>query len=91
MWLTLINDKHGQVPADRKLAIVVVRHQDGRRSLFYKYWPVGVNCTLFKHLEKLIKRHILRLLKELNLFQNGPHDFLKYRSCPSNMPTFWRR
>lgn len=78
----------GIVPEDWKLANVTPLFKTGDKSKVENYRPVSLTCILGKILEKIIKKHIERVMVENKSIQGSQHGFSQGKSCLSNLLIF---
>ena len=79
--------KEGVVLFEWKEANIIPLFLKGSRNKSENYKPVSLTSVICKLLQRLIKDHMMNLVryKLLNSFQHG---FLKARSCLTNMLCF---
>merc|ERR1712106_779392 len=70
----------GKIPDIDKLAYVTSIHKGGSKLKPEQYRPVSLTSHVMKIFERVIKRNIMKHLKEQNLINPGPHGFVLGRS-----------
>ncbi|XP_014679397.1 PREDICTED: RNA-directed DNA polymerase from mobile element jockey-like [Priapulus caudatus] len=77
----------GQLPSDRKKALVTPVYKKGDRHACENYRPVSLTCVCGKLLEHVIYRHILSHLETHNILTNVQHGFRREHSCETQLLT----
>ena len=75
----------GRLPVDWKLANVVPVFKSGKNTLADNYRPVSLTSIIVKTLERLIHKHIMKFLMDLNLLCDNQHGFRQSRSCVTQL------
>ena len=77
--------KEGVVPFEWKEANIIPLFKKGSRNKSKNYRPVSLTSVICKLLERLIKDHMVDFLVRHKLLNSSQHEFLKARSCLTNM------
>ena len=80
--------KEGVVPFEWKEANIIPLFKKGSRNKSENYRPVSLTSVICKLLERLIKDHMVDFLVKHKLLNSSQHEFLKVRSCLTNMLCF---
>ena len=80
--------KEGVVPFEWKEANIIPLFKKGSRNKSENYRPVSLMSVICKLLERLIKDHMVDFLVKHKLLNSSQHEFLKARSCLTNMLCF---
>ena len=75
----------GRLPVDWKLANVVPVFKSGKNTLADNYRPVSLTSIIVKTSERLIHKHIMKILMGLNLLCDNQHGFRQSRSCVTKL------
>ena len=80
--------EEGVVPLEWKEANIIPLFKKGSRSKSENYRPVSLTSVICKLLQRLIKGHLVDFLVKNKLINPSQHEFLKARSCLTNMLCF---
>ena len=80
--------KEGVVPFEWKEANIIPLFKKGSRNKSENYRPVSLTSVICKLLERLIKDHMVDFLVKHKLLNSSQHEFLKARSCLTNVLCF---
>ena len=74
-----------EIPIKLKFGHVVPVHKGGDKCNVANYRPITLTSHIIKIFEKIIAKHIVQYLINLNLFNKNQHGFIKGRSCLSQL------
>ena len=75
----------GEIPVDLLNAHIVPIHKKGNRQLAENYRPISLTSLVSKIFEIIIRKHMLKFLKETNRIHDNQHGFREQRSCLSQL------
>ena len=77
----------GKLPEEWKHGVVKPMYKGGDSSIPANYRPVTLTSVVGKVLERIVKDHLERFLRDTNQVSESQHGFTKHRSCVSNLLT----
>ena len=81
--------QEGIVPLEWKEANIVPLFKKGSRYKSVNYRPVSLTSVICKLLETIIRAHMMDFLVKHKLINPSQHEFLKARSCLTNLLCFF--
>ncbi|PKU39506.1 hypothetical protein llap_10188 [Limosa lapponica baueri] len=79
----------GEVPPDWRLANVTPIHKKGRKDDPGNYRPVSLTLVPGKVMEQIILSAIMQRMKEAQAIGPSQHEFMRGRSCLTNLISFY--
>ena len=77
--------REGIVPLEWKEANIMLLFKKGSRNKSVNYRPVGLTSVICKLLETMNRDHKMGFLVKHKLLNPSQHEFLKARSCLTNL------
>ena len=76
----------GQVPDERRSAIITPVHKDNLASIISNYRPISLTCVASKVMEKVVVVNLLTYLRHRNLIsKQRQHSLLSGKSTTTNI------
>jgi len=79
----------GDIPLERRDALIVPLFKKGNRSASCNYRPVSLTSVVCKVMERIVKDNIVDHLHEYNIMKGSQHGFTRGRLYLTNLLEFF--